>query len=454
QTRSGAAFSPWVCNVGVPLHAPNDFELDACVETAAEAQKLAEDAFDTQREEDDLPLAYEVPASALATSSPPLTATVVISTPSSAPSPASDIHAVCSKEKYHNKKRSKERRRAARSSARTEVLGNAPITGRPIKAVASKRLAAAGLLKMSIPSEYDVKSALADDDSRTTSANSEPINTHFSLAMGDVPVTKSAYVGKYLPRSPEDAHRWTAKELEGKGQCRPILDKNGRVFAVLAGHPRDPTWHHVNEELQRIFELSRDAYSASASQMEHRRGEFCAVSCGISYGGGQKRVSNLAHSAPNQATLNSMLRQKAVRRVANFGNSVLRLFAPRLHEYYSSTLAAICNRDLGLWRNFDQSAFSCATFNLGPRTVTRIHTDHLNIPCGWCCITALGNYDPTKGGHLFSPGGIFRWAECGYQSLKTSGITAKELNIGGQERWQRGVELLSTWSELCAAHRS
>ncbi|KAH9846597.1 hypothetical protein C2E23DRAFT_743690, partial [Lenzites betulinus] len=459
QTRSGAAFSPWVCNVGVPLHAPNDFELDSRVEAAIELQQVVEDAADAAREEDDLPLTYEVSECTPDMRDTPPTTTVVISTPSP-PSPSTAETSVAgSKEKYHSKKRSKERRRAVRSSAHTAGLGSAPITGRPVKAIARKRVAAAQALKISIPSEYDITSTLADDDARTNVTGPEPIKTDFSLDKEDVPIAKSAFVGKRLPPSPEDAYAWTAKELEAQGLCRPILDKTGRVFAILAGHPRDPAWPQVNEELQKIFELSRDAYSASASQLVHRRGQFCAVNCGISYGGGQRRVSNLAHSAPNQATLNSMLRQKAVRRIANFGNSVLRLFAPRMYEYYSSTLSAICNRDLGLWRNFDQSVFSCATFNLGPKTVTHVHTDHLNIPCGWCCITALGNYDPTRGGTSysftqFSPGGIFRWVECGFQSLKDSGVTAKELNNGGHERWRRGIELLSTWSEICTLHRS
>ncbi|EIW53632.1 uncharacterized protein TRAVEDRAFT_40200 [Trametes versicolor FP-101664 SS1] len=187
-----------------------------------------------------------------------------------------------------------------------------------------------------------------------------------------------------------------------------------------------------------------------------------------------------------------MLQQKAVRRVANFGNGVLRLFAPRMHEYYDTTLATLCGRDPKLRRNFHNSAFSCATFNLGPRTVTHVHTDHLNLPSGWCSITALGDYDPTAGGHLilwdlrmviefppgstilipsailqhsntaisdneyrysftqYTPGGLFRWVACGFRSVKEAGISAKELNRLGPERWAQGLSMFSTWPELCA----
>ena len=39
-------------------------------------------------------------------------------------------------------------------------------------------------------------------------------------------------------------------------------------------------------------------------------------------------------------------------------------------------------------------------FNLGPRTVCILHHDAKNLSFGICCITALGDFDPTAGGHL------------------------------------------------------
>ena len=161
-----------------------------------------------------------------------------------------------------------------------------------------------------------------------------------------------------------------------------------------------------------------------------------------------------------------------------------------MYAHYSTTLASLCARDPSLKPNFARSVFSCSTFNLGPHTVTRMHTDHLNLPFGWCSITALGDYDPWHGGHLvladlrmviefppsstilipsailrhcntpvapaerrysftqFSPGGIFRWAACGFRSAKDAGISAKELSSMGPSRWEEGLGMLSKWSEL------
>jgi hypothetical protein len=44
--------------------------------------------------------------------------------------------------------------------------------------------------------------------------------------------------------------------------------------------------------------------------------------------------------------------------------------------------------------------FAAATLNFGPQTVTFPHLDFANLAWGWCTITALGDFDPNKGGHL------------------------------------------------------
>jgi hypothetical protein len=40
------------------------------------------------------------------------------------------------------------------------------------------------------------------------------------------------------------------------------------------------------------------------------------------------------------------------------------------------------------------------TFNLGNRVATKKHVDPQNCPFGWCIVTALGNFDAAKGGHI------------------------------------------------------
>ncbi|KJA13139.1 hypothetical protein HYPSUDRAFT_151906, partial [Hypholoma sublateritium FD-334 SS-4] len=75
-------------------------------------------------------------------------------------------------------------------------------------------------------------------------------------------------------------------------------------------------------------------------------------------------------------------------------------WAPKLHNYYAENFDALLHSHPNLERNFDNSIWAAAAFNFGPRTCSLKHRDFANLPFGWCSITALGDFDPTKGGHL------------------------------------------------------
>ena len=75
-------------------------------------------------------------------------------------------------------------------------------------------------------------------------------------------------------------------------------------------------------------------------------------------------------------------------------------WAPKLYQYYAEKLGQLYARDPCLTRIFPNSIFLATSYNLGPRTACFKHTDFANLPFGLCSITALGSYDPSKGGHL------------------------------------------------------
>ena len=54
----------------------------------------------------------------------------------------------------------------------------------------------------------------------------------------------------------------------------------------------------------------------------------------------------------------------------------------------------------GLRNNFPGSVFGAAAFNFGGNVWTFKHRDFLNWPFGWCAITALGSFDPTRSAQL------------------------------------------------------
>ena len=72
-------------------------------------------------------------------------------------------------------------------------------------------------------------------------------------------------------------------------EARPLVDKEERVFGVVAGRPRDREgWDMVERDATQALREAREACSLSAQQSDHRRGRFPALAVGVSYGGGQR----------------------------------------------------------------------------------------------------------------------------------------------------------------------
>jgi hypothetical protein len=68
-------------------------------------------------------------------------------------------------------------------------------------------------------------------------------------------------------------------------------------------------------------------------------------------------------------------------------------------EYYN-TLNDMYTSNDQLVHNFQESILPASIFNLGPNTVTLDHIDYANVAYGLCGISALGKYNPDKGGHM------------------------------------------------------
>ncbi len=161
-----------------------------------------------------------------------------------------------------------------------------------------------------------------------------------------------------------------------------------------------------------------------------------------------------------------------------------------MYEYYEAYMGALRHSCPHLRFNFEKNVFAAATFNLGPRAVSRIHLDDKNLAAGWCAIMALGDYDYKKGGHIvlwdlklviefppgtvifipsallrhsnttigegedrmsftqFTPGGLFRWVDCGFQTQKSFFEQGGKHDKSGPERYMEGIGRFSIWENL------
>lgn len=170
------------------------------------------------------------------------------------------------------------------------------------------------------------------------------------------------------------------------------------------------------------------------------------------------------------------------------------MWAPRLHQHYRDCDEKLRDRHPELRRPFAYSVFFCAAFNFGRNVWTYKHRDILNLAFGWCAVQALGRFDSRKGGHLvlwdlklviefpagalillpsatiahsnvpvqddeervsftqFSAGGIFRYVDNGCQTVAELAESDPEeyerLMALKAERWEKGLNLLSTMDEL------
>ncbi|KAJ6579042.1 hypothetical protein DFH09DRAFT_1246182 [Mycena vulgaris] len=161
---------------------------------------------------------------------------------------------------------------------------------------------------------------------------------------------------------------------------RPLVDKGGRVIAVLGGRPKGRDYLKQTQEAARQLEDARGELKFRADQVNGRRGAFSSVSYGISYGGGQQVPGNLAHPSPMCQVLERLFSLACFFRIAGFANGLFKTWNPAVHAFYTLTLDALTfDYNPSLRRNFlrQYSSFAAATLTFGPATFDPIRGGHL-----------------------------------------------------------------------------
>ncbi|KAI0039344.1 hypothetical protein FA95DRAFT_1504302, partial [Auriscalpium vulgare] len=176
-----------------------------------------------------------------------------------------------------------------------------------------------------------------------------------------------------------------------------IVDLKGRIIGSLAGRPvGDLTWHDDCVDTYLAMDEAKEDLKLSKDQRYHRRGDYPALSTGISYGGGQT-VSSVRLNRP---IVKKLLRRRGPRRISGFMNATFALGSPKMYKYFESNIAEILDHDPSLELPYDNSIRAATTFNFGPQAFTKTHLDFANLPNGWCSIASLGEYNPRTGGQI------------------------------------------------------
>ncbi|KAF7358257.1 hypothetical protein MVEN_00874700 [Mycena venus] len=183
----------------------------------------------------------------------------------------------------------------------------------------------------------------------------------------------------------------------------PIMDSHGCIIAILGGMPRDiERWKTVTDGAAKLMEDNAHRLSVSEEQLNHRRahGSYPSIARGVSHGGGQTEPGNLQTNKKNKRVTDELLAHEHFNRLSKWANFLFWTFAPLLATFFQVQMGLLAESKPSLVWNFAGSVFAACTFNFGPHAITVPHLDFANLAWGWCAITALGRFNPDRGGHL------------------------------------------------------
>ncbi|KAF6761870.1 hypothetical protein DFP72DRAFT_1061171 [Ephemerocybe angulata] len=239
-----------------------------------------------------------------------------------------------------------------------------------------------------------------------TGAYVRPLYTDVDLSAR---VRSTGYDALPLKNIPEHAGLEELKQLNFRlirsrpNVCHVLVDKkSGKIWGVLAGSCwRSPERERVLRELHEVAEVGREDLEEHGCESEaNGRGDFMTQPTGFSDGVGRTRPTNFSTRPPVRRVMGTITSHPRFKQLARFMCLAFRTFAPDLHRHMRNTILAAQKNDPRLRRPFKESYWPALTFNFGPRTICHPHVDFLNFAAGWCGITALGDFDWKRGGHL------------------------------------------------------
>ena len=206
---------------------------------------------------------------------------------------------------------------------------------------------------------------------------------------------------------------------------QPITDSQGNVIAVLAPPPNDPSYHESTKRAcdRMINEMAKYRFECEDLIDQLRGNDFLALNVGLSYGNGHTkptfrntgRFQNLAETLVGDTNIQRLASYQDGKLISQQRENFLlishayiapptatyALWHPKAYKYYKTNLDKLWEVYPHLaQRLFPRSIMPTVAFNLGNRVATKRHIDSRNCPFGWCTITALGDFDASKGGHL------------------------------------------------------
>ncbi|KAF9028261.1 hypothetical protein BDZ89DRAFT_1133723 [Hymenopellis radicata] len=294
----------------------------------------------------------------------------------------------------------------------------------------------------------------------------------------DAPVTQPGWIGRtlelmrILPTLEEVLAMPDMRLIKWDGiATRPILDASNRIIALLGGQPREQPGKQTGMSFRAALKMAKNTIIRIMDRLpfhSHRRGPCKERTMGASYGGGQTQPSIL-RQAPNEAPfLEEMLSCEGICRIAKWADFLFKTYQPQIHERCMQSLRKLAEVLPDVAHPFPGGF---------PDT---FWADQGNLAWAWCAVTALGKFNPDKGGHLifwdlglvirfpparpsfsqrislvhFTAGGLFRYVDNGCKTdkvfmetdyRKMSDEERGEWHKERAERWKDALKLMTVW---------
>ncbi|KAK7032457.1 hypothetical protein VNI00_013015 [Paramarasmius palmivorus] len=233
--------------------------------------------------------------------------------------------------------------------------------------------------------------------------SAKPLTVSFDAK--NMAAAKGAHTGKMGKKEPKKVDSLSSLLKQGFTHVRwdgrsprPIVDREGRIIAVLCGRPDSDGFRRAMDGVYNSI-MAEGSSAPFGDQAGHRRGGFPAFNVGCTMGMGSSEPVAL-NNEDMSPVLARLLQHEGVQRLASYHNAAFSLWAPRLYAEYERIAEKMYQHNRSLPRNFADGVFTAATFNFGGNVWTYKHRDFFNWAFGWCFITALGRFDATRGGQL------------------------------------------------------
>ncbi|KAL0573314.1 hypothetical protein V5O48_008635 [Marasmius crinis-equi] len=185
----------------------------------------------------------------------------------------------------------------------------------------------------------------------------------------------------------------------------PIIDDTGGCMGSLAGRPTRGDYPKAMDRCHRSLMAAGEEARLVGIVNNKKRGGFPAITKGVTMGMGSRQPVLLKPDNQHPGVdiiLQRLLDSPDFKRLSSYHNSSFNLWGPELFDKYTWTVGKMHQHPetSHLPLPFKDSVFTACAFNFGGQVRTYKHRDHLNWAFGWCAITALGNFDPTKSARL------------------------------------------------------